>query len=216
MLEIDTKKQYRCKDQAGSENAIFSPDSKQLLLQNGGPVRIWEIESGQISQIEAEDSYVAWSHDGLYLASFNMTKKCVEIWSIPNKVCVDRLHGCGNYVTCMHWNSKGLLATSSLDRAFKVWRQVMPTVKAPIQQQEPQQQQQQQVVQQKQPSQEAQTNEEPNKLDDKLAITVAGPTWSLRGGLSAGSRSRLVCTQSLLAGATRAKRTASHHQGRTS
>jgi len=109
-------------------DVAFSPDGKLIAAALGQPdnaIRIWEVDSGQLSHVlqghRDEVLSVAFSPDGKLLAS-SSTDTTVRIWDVASGEPVQTLFLHTLPVTAMSFHPGGqILASGSVDRTIHLW-----------------------------------------------------------------------------------------------
>lgn len=111
---------------------LFTPTQSETKLQHQSHIPKWIIGihgmdiawDSCIFTLQGHEegvSSIAWSQDGLYVAS-GSTDKTVKLWDTSTGQCISSIDGYEEGVTSIAWSPDGTrLATGSSDGAIKVW-----------------------------------------------------------------------------------------------
>ena len=125
LWDLETGKEVRKWTGHGSDfvmSVSFSPDGKRLLTAIlGGPVRIWEVESGQGLKDGRGASCAAFSPDGKRVASGGVG--VVRVWDAESGKELRRYEGHTKLVVSVAYSPDGKrIASASEDGTVRIWR----------------------------------------------------------------------------------------------
>ncbi|WP_026734121.1 eIF2A-related protein [Fischerella sp. PCC 9605] len=108
-------------------STAFSPDGKKLAVGSfDDTVRIWDLETKQCCQtFKGHDSWVWWvafSPDGLTLATGSSADRTVRLWDIRTGECLHILRGHQEWIWAIAFSPDGsTLVSCSSDGTIKLW-----------------------------------------------------------------------------------------------
>lgn len=113
-------------DARGINSVVFSPDSSTLVSGGGGPLRLWNVETGRevarLGEVTSGSATLAFSPDGRKLAEAKWDGS-IRIWNLSTRLEETRFRGHAGQIIALAWSPDGhLLASGGYDSAVRVWQ----------------------------------------------------------------------------------------------